>query len=93
MRWLCVLIAATVTGTSPWMGPGAAQAQSGNQDQIAIFPGTTPNIQFVQVGMTAIHPIVIQGAHADPIPEPSTAAALGLLGTAFLCRRRRPQIG
>jgi hypothetical protein len=82
MRWICVFIAVTVSGTSPWLMPGVARAQLGEAESSSIRP----------VGMTAVRPLEIEGAHGNPIPEPSTAAALGLLGTAFLIRRRRPCI-
>ena len=93
MRWVCLLIAGAAVATSPWLlGQRAAQAQTSQPVEIA--PGAPPafEIQIVRVGLGEFRSLQLDDSPAESVPEPSSAIALGLLGTAFLIRRRRARL-
>lgn len=90
MRWFCVLLTAGVAVSSSWWGAREAKAQSTPNSSDLITPMT--EVRVTPVTMTAVRPLEIEGTHASPVPEPSAAFVMGLLGTCFLIRRRRPRL-
>jgi hypothetical protein len=90
MRWVCVLLATGVVILSPRLAPGAAGGQSTSNVYL-----TDPGLQVrvTSVSMTSVRPLEIDGTRASPVPEPSAGAAVGLLASAFLIRRRRTRLG
>ncbi len=91
MRKLSLLFAAGIVVSSPWWGATRASGQSTFEDSAAMLNPIT-QVQVTPVTMTAVRPLEIEGIHASPLPEPSSALAMGLLGSAFLIRRRRPRL-
>jgi hypothetical protein len=90
MRWICIILAVSVVGASPWLFTGVAQAVQLSDPSIA--PSPDLQIPIVRAGMTEVRALDLTESHTDRVPEPSIAAALSLLGTAFLIRRRRPEV-
>ena len=91
MRWFCVLLTAGVAVSSSWWGSREAMAQSTPQNSEPLITPMT-EVRVTPVTMTAVRPLELDGAHTSPVPEPSAAFVMGLLGSAFLIRRRRPRI-
>jgi len=91
MRWFCVLLTAGVAVSSSWWGAREARAQSTPDDSDLLITPMT-EVRVTPVTMTAVRPLEIEGIHASPVPEPSAAFVMGLLGSAFLIRRRRPRL-
>jgi hypothetical protein len=88
MRWYCVLLTAGVALSSSWWGTREANGQTtSNVSEPLITP--TTEVRVTPVTMTAVRPLELEGAHTSPVPEPSAAFVMGLLGSAFLIRRRR----
>ena len=91
MRKSSLLFAAGILVLSPCWGATRASGQSAFEDPPALLNPIT-QVQVTSVTMTAVRPLEIEGTHASPLPEPSAALAMGLLGSAFLIRRRRPRL-
>jgi len=87
MRWFCALLTAGAIVSSPWW-TGVAKAQSPSEPSALLLNPLT-EVRITPVTLTAVRPLEIEGAHANPIPEPSAGFAIALLGSAFLIRRRR----
>lgn len=85
MRWMCVLLASSVVATSPWMMVSSARAESGGGAPAAQVPAA-------QGGLTAFRPLELPSGGAESVPEPSSAVAVGVVGIAFLVRRRRARL-
>jgi hypothetical protein len=92
MRWICIILAVSVVGASPWLFTGVAQAQAFQLSDPSIAPNPAIQIPVVRAGMSEVRALDLTESRTDRVPEPSVAAALSLLGTAFLIRRRRPQV-
>jgi hypothetical protein len=101
MRWMCMVSAALVVALSTFafsQDVRAAEkkttAGSGLYSPIPVLPfvrATDPTPS--QLGAADIRPIQLNGAGAGQVPEPSSMAVVGLLGTLFLIRRRRLVLG
>ena len=89
MRWFCLVLATVIVTGSPWMGADRAQAQQPARRSVDIQ--TLPT-DFTSVTVTPVRLVELEGISASPVPEPSTGAAVSLLASAFLIRRRRPRL-
>jgi hypothetical protein len=90
MRWFCVLLAAGVVVGSPWLAPREASGQSASSGA-SWGTQASGEIPLTSVCVTSVRPLDFQGAPASPVPEPS-GAAVGLLASVFLIRRRRARL-
>ena len=87
MRWFCLLLATGIVMGSPWMGVDRAQASANTSVDTRTLP-----TDFTSVTVTPVRLVELEGFSASPVPEPSTGAAVSLLSSAFLIRRRRPRL-
>ena len=92
MRWICVLLATSVVATSPWLLPQSARAQYDPATSQNFGSASVIRINATQSTLTAFHTVDLPSTPAEPVPEPSSIVALGLVGMAFLVRRRRARL-